>query len=47
MKIVLKPIDPQFEPIGLTPKDEVDVRVMAELVSVLAVKRDTSGPERR
>ena len=35
IKIVLKPLNPEFEPIVLTAADEGDVRVIAEFVSVL------------
>jgi type III restriction enzyme len=35
IKIVLKPINADFEPIVLTAKDEGDVRVLAELAAVL------------
>jgi hypothetical protein len=35
VKIVLKPTNPVFEPIVLTPKDEGDVKVIAELSAVL------------
>ncbi len=35
-KIVLKPLNPAFDPIVLTAKDEGDVRVVAEFVNVLA-----------
>jgi hypothetical protein len=34
-RIVLRPLNPAFEPIVLTPKDEGDVRVIAELVGVV------------
>ena len=34
-KIVLKPLNPEFEPIVLTAADEGDVRIVAEFVSVL------------
>ncbi len=34
-KVVLKPINPAFEPIVLTPTDEGEVRVLAELAAVL------------
>jgi SOS-response transcriptional repressor LexA len=35
-KILLKPVNPGFEPIVLTPDDEGDVRVIAELHTVLS-----------
>jgi type III restriction enzyme len=34
-RVVLKPLNPEFEPIVLTPKDEGDLLVIAELVTVL------------
>lgn len=34
-RVVLKPVNPGFEPIVLTPSDEGDVAVVAELVEVL------------
>jgi type III restriction enzyme len=34
-RIVLKPLNQEFEPIVLTPKDEGEVRVIAELATVL------------
>jgi hypothetical protein len=37
-KIVLKPLNPEFEPIVLTPKDEGDVGVIAEIAVVLPTK---------
>ena len=37
-RITLKPLNSEFEPIVLTAKDEGDVRVIAELAAVLAVK---------
>ena len=33
---MLKPLNPDFDPIVLTAKDEGDVRVIAELAVVLA-----------
>jgi len=35
-KILLNPVNPEFEPILLTPEDEEDVRVIAELQTVLS-----------
>jgi SOS-response transcriptional repressor LexA len=35
-KIVLKPLNSEFEPIVLTPKDENELRVIAELYAVLS-----------
>jgi hypothetical protein len=35
VKIVLKPTNPDFDPIMLTPKDEDDVRVIGEFVIAL------------
>lgn len=35
VRITLKPINPEFKPIEFTAEDEVDVRVIAELVEVL------------
>ena len=37
-KVVLKPLNPEFDPIVLTPKDEGDVGVIAELAAVLTTK---------
>ncbi len=37
MKVVLKPLNPDFDSIVLTPKDEGEVRVIAELAHVLLV----------
>ena len=37
VRIVLEPINPEFDPIDLTQDDEADVRVIAELVAVVAV----------
>jgi type III restriction enzyme len=37
-RIVLKPLNPEFDPIVLTPKDEGDVGVIAELAAVLTTK---------
>jgi peptidase S24-like protein len=37
-KVVLKPLNSDFESIVLTPKDEGEVRVIAELASVLPIK---------
>jgi len=37
-KIVLKPLNPEFDPIVLTPKAEGDVGVIAELAAVLPAK---------
>jgi type III restriction enzyme len=37
-KVVLKPLNSDFEPIVLTAKDEGDVRVIAELAAVLSIK---------
>lgn len=34
-QITLEPLNPQYEPLVLTPKDEGDFRVVAEFVSVL------------
>ena len=33
--ITLKPLNPKYEPIVLTPTDEGDVRVLAEFVEVV------------
>lgn len=35
IKITLKPLNPNFEPIVLTGKDEGELQVIAELVEVL------------
>jgi type III restriction enzyme len=35
IRVLLKPINPDFEPIVLMPRDENDVRVIAEIVQVL------------
>ena len=35
MKITLKPVNPDFEPIVLTGADEGELQVIAELVEVL------------
>jgi hypothetical protein len=35
VRVVLKPLSPEFEPIVLTPKDEQDVRVIGEIVQAL------------
>jgi hypothetical protein len=40
-KILLKPVNPGFEPIVLTPEDEEDVRVIAELHTVLSPMSET------
>ena len=37
-RIVLKPLNPEFDSLVLTPKDEGDVGVIAELVVVLPTK---------
>lgn len=34
-KVVLKPLNPEFEPIVLTAKDEGDVRVIGEVFALL------------
>jgi hypothetical protein len=34
-RVVLKPLNPEFAPIVLTPKDEGEIRVIAELAAVL------------
>lgn len=34
-RIVLKPLNPEFEPIELVPEDESEVRVLAEFVAVI------------
>jgi SOS-response transcriptional repressor LexA len=39
-KIALKLLNPDFEPIVLTPKDEGDVRVIAEVATVLSSSPD-------
>ena len=39
IKMVLKPLNPDFESIVLTPKDEGDVRVIADLHSPLSHTR--------
>ena len=38
-RIVLKPLNPEFEPIVLTAKEEGDVRVIAELCNVVGGTR--------
>jgi hypothetical protein len=35
VRVVLKPLNPEFEAIVLTPRDEGDVRVIGELVLAL------------
>jgi hypothetical protein len=40
-KILLKPVNPEFEPIVLTPEDEGDVRLIAELHTVLSPITET------
>jgi type I restriction enzyme R subunit len=43
-RITLKPLNPDFEPITLTPEDEGQLKVVAELVEVLSAL-EQEGPE--
>ena len=36
-RIVLKPLNPEFDPIALTPEEEGDVREIAEFVEVVGL----------
>jgi type III restriction enzyme len=45
-KIVLKPLNAEFEPLVLMPKDEGDVKVIAELVTVLIAADPLGGKQR-
>lgn len=38
-RVVLKPLNPAYEPVVLTPKEETDVRVVAELVCTVGKDR--------
>ena len=46
-RVTLQPINPEFEPIVLTGRDEGEVAVVAELMDVVAVGSERSPPDER
>lgn len=44
-RITLEPLNPEYEPIVLTPKSEGDVTLIAEFLSVLSTDSDMSFPK--